>query len=87
MNRNLPLLSRFHFCHRAEPPFNALIIDSVDVPFQDGPALVKKVKGTFAFKCKKGNQEAVWFVDVKNGSGAVKFGATGEFCSFLLSHD
>ncbi|XP_064604481.1 sterol carrier protein 2-like [Liolophura sinensis] len=55
---------------------------------QDGPALVKTVKGTFAFKCKKGNQEAVWFVDVKNGSGAVKFGATDKAdCTITMADE
>ena len=37
------------------------------------------MKGVFAFKVKgAGGKEGVWVVDVKNGSGAVKFAANGE---------
>ena len=40
---------------------------------------MRKMKGVFAFKVKgAGGKEGVWVVDVKNGSGAVKFGANGE---------
>ena len=46
---------------------------------QDGSNIVRKMKGVFAFKVKgAGGKEGVWVVDVKNGSGAVKFGANGE---------
>lgn len=40
---------------------------------QDGEQFVKKIGGVFAFKVKDGpnGQEAVWFVDVKNGKGCV----------------
>lgn len=40
---------------------------------EDGEQFVKKIGGVFAFKVKDGpnGQEAVWFVDVKNGKGCV----------------
>jgi sterol carrier protein 2 len=41
---------------------------------KDGANIVKKVNGVFCFKVKgPADQEAVWVVDAKNGSGAVKF--------------
>eukprot|EP00094_Tigriopus_californicus_P006679 TCALIF_06431-PA protein Name:"Similar to SCP2 Non-specific lipid-transfer protein (Oryctolagus cuniculus)" AED:0.10 eAED:0.10 QI:44/1/1/1/1/1/8/130/503 len=41
----------------------------------DGPNLVKKVKGIFAFKVKGSDgTDGTWIVDAKNGSGAVEFG-------------
>ena len=47
--------------------------------FQDGANIVKKMKGVFQFKVKgAGGKEGVWIVDVKNGSGAVKYGGNGE---------
>ena len=47
---------------------------------QEGPAFVKKIKGVFCFKLSGGpnGEEGLWIVDVKNGSGAVKFGSNGE---------
>ncbi|XP_043941388.1 sterol carrier protein 2 [Protopterus annectens] len=40
---------------------------------QEGPQFVKKIGGVFAFKVKDGpgGEEAMWTVDVKNGSGSV----------------
>ncbi|XP_046905895.1 sterol carrier protein 2b [Hypomesus transpacificus] len=40
---------------------------------EDGEQFVKKIGGVFAFKVKGGpnGEEAVWFVDVKNGKGCV----------------
>lgn len=40
---------------------------------QEGEQFVKKIGGVFAFKVKDGpnGQEAIWYVDVKNGKGCV----------------
>ncbi|TDH08261.1 hypothetical protein EPR50_G00095950 [Perca flavescens] len=40
---------------------------------EEGEQFVKKIGGVFAFKVKDGpdGQEAIWFVDVKNGKGCV----------------
>ncbi len=40
---------------------------------QDGEQFVKKIGGVFAFKVKDGpeGKEAIWIVDVKNGTGSV----------------
>ena len=48
------------------------------VLFQKGAEYVKKVKGVFCFKVKKGNETGVFVVDAKNGNGAVKFDPAGE---------
>jgi len=45
---------------------------------QSGADYVKKVGGIFCFKVKKGSDIGVWVVDVKNGSGAVKFDPNGK---------
>lgn len=37
------------------------------------------MNGVFAFKVKgTGGKEAVWIVDVKNGTGGVRFGGDGK---------
>ena len=43
------------------------------VPFpQDGPSLVKKVRGSYLFKVTGSDGTVVeWLVDLKNGSGSV----------------
>lgn len=46
---------------------------------QDGPALVKKIKGIYRFNVKNADgKEAWWIVDAKNGNGALKFKGTGK---------
>ena len=45
--------------------------------FQNGADYVKKIKGVFCFKVKKGSDTGVWVVDVKNGNGSVKFDPKG----------
>ncbi|KAF3835638.1 hypothetical protein F7725_028196 [Dissostichus mawsoni] len=42
---------------------------------EEGEQFVKKIGGVFAFKVKDGpnGQEAVWYVDVKNGRGCAFF--------------
>jgi len=41
---------------------------------EEGAQHVKKIKGVFCFKVKNaGGQEGTWVVDVKNGTGAVKY--------------
>ena len=44
---------------------------------QNGADYVKKIKGIFCFKVKKGSDTGVWVVDVKNGNGSVKFDPKG----------
>ena len=39
---------------------------------------MKKIKGIFCFKVKKGSDVGVWVVDVKNGKGSVKFDPNGK---------
>lgn len=44
----------------------------------DGEALVKRVKGIYAFKVKTADgKEGLWIVDAKNGSGAVEYNGKG----------
>uniref|UniRef100_A0A8C6UI30 Sterol carrier protein 2b n=1 Tax=Neogobius melanostomus TaxID=47308 RepID=A0A8C6UI30_9GOBI len=40
---------------------------------EEGEQFVKKIGGVFAFKVKDGpdGKEAIWYVDVKNGTGSV----------------
>ena len=45
---------------------------------QNGAEYVKKVKGIFCFKVKKGNDTGVFVVDAKNGNGSVKFDPNGK---------
>ena len=51
---------------------------SLNFLFQNGAEYVKKVKGIFCFKVKKGNDTGVFVVDVKNGNGSVKFDPNGK---------
>ena len=44
---------------------------------QIGGEVVKKINGVFVFKVKNGNEEGIWVVDVKNGTGSVKFDPNG----------
>jgi len=44
---------------------------------------VKKVNGVFCFKVKSKNKEGTWIVDVKNGSGSVKFDPQGMSMFFI----
>ena len=45
---------------------------------------MKKVKGVFCFKVKSKDKEGTWIVDLKNGSGSVKFDPQG--MSLFLLH-
>ncbi|KAK7101268.1 hypothetical protein V1264_024073 [Littorina saxatilis] len=55
---------------------------------EDGSNMVKKMKAVFAFKVKgAGGKEGLWVVDVKNGSGAVKFGATDKADTTITMSD
>ncbi|ELU03279.1 hypothetical protein CAPTEDRAFT_212283 [Capitella teleta] len=45
---------------------------------QSGKPFVDKVKGTFCFKIKKDGKMGVWVVDMKNGSGSVKYDPKGK---------
>ena len=54
---------------------------------QNGADYVKKIKGIFCFKVKKGSDTGVWVVDVKNGNGSVKFDPKGGLqCCFLIDN-
>lgn len=55
---------------------------------EDGSNIVKKVNGVIAFKVKGAEgKEGVWLVDVKNGSGSVKFGSTDKADTTLSMND
>lgn len=44
------------------------------------------MKGVFCFKVKgDGGNQGTWIVDVKNGDGAVKFNANGDFRFIFFS--
>jgi len=63
----------------ADPFKSKVIFDEIEKRLQEsGEEAVKKVNGIFVFKVKKGNDEGVWVVDVKNGKGSVKFDANGK---------
>jgi len=53
----------------------AIVFDEVRKALsEDGANLVKKIKGVYCFKVKNSDgKDGVWVVDVKNGTGAVKF--------------
>ena len=52
---------------------------------QDGPNIVKKMKGVFCFRVKsKDGKEGIWIVDAKNGNGSVSYGGPGK-CICILS--
>ena len=55
------------------------IFDEIEKQLAEkGAEYVKKVKGVFAFKIKKGNDTGVFVVDAKNGNGSVKFDPNGK---------
>ncbi|XP_064625029.1 sterol carrier protein 2-like [Lineus longissimus] len=57
---------------------------------KDGASLVKKMKGTISFNVTggPGGKEGIWFVDVKNGNGAVRFGdMTKADCAITMTDD
>jgi sterol carrier protein 2 len=57
----------------------AAIFDQIEEQLkQNGEDYVKKVKGIFCFKVKKGSDTGVFVVDVKNGKGSVKFDPNGK---------
>jgi sterol carrier protein 2 len=45
---------------------------------KNGADYVKKINGVFCFKVKNGESEGTWVVDVKNGTGFVKFDPSGK---------
>ncbi|KAH9499825.1 sterol carrier protein 2 [Bulinus truncatus] len=54
----------------------------------DGANIVKKIQGVFCFKVKgPENKEAVWVVDVKNGTGAVKFDSDDKADTTIIMTD
>ncbi|KAH9499835.1 sterol carrier protein 2 [Bulinus truncatus] len=54
----------------------------------DGANIVKKIQGVFCFKVKgPENKEAVWVVDVKNGTGAVKFDSDDKADTTIIMAD
>jgi len=58
---------------------SASVFDVIDKQLEeDGEQYVKKIKGIFCFKVKKGSDVGVWVVDVKNGKGSVKFDPNGK---------
>lgn len=43
----------------------------------NGRALVKSINAVYLLRAQKGNEVAVWVVDVKNGNGSVKYDQLG----------
>ena len=54
---------------------------------QHGEDAVKKIKGVFVFKVKKGGKEGVWVVDMKTGKGSVRADANGKVESWCLTNE
>ncbi|XP_064624931.1 sterol carrier protein 2-like [Lineus longissimus] len=57
---------------------------------KEGASLVKKIKGTYSFKVTDGpgGKQGTWFVDLKNGNGAVRFGDMTEAdCTITMTDD
>ena len=53
---------------------------------QQGADLVKQMNGIFCFKVKSDGKEGTWVVDLKNGTGSVKFDPAGKrFPSVAMS--
>ena len=48
---------------------------------------MKKIKGVFVFKVKKGGKEGVWVVDMKTGKGSVRADANGKVESWWLTNE
>jgi len=58
---------------------SAVIFDEIEKQLStNGADYVKKVKGIFCFKVKKGGDTGVFVVDAKNGNGSVKFDPNGK---------
>lgn len=58
---------------------SSAIFDQIENQFKEnGAEYVKKVKGVFCFKVKKGSDTGVFVVDAKNGTGSVKFDPNGK---------
>jgi len=54
----------------------------------DGANLVKKIKGVYCFKVKTNDgKEGVWVVDVKNGTGSVKFDSKDKADTTIIMKD
>jgi len=51
---------------------------------QNGADIVKKVNGVFCFKVKSNNKEATWIVNLKSGSGFVKFDPRGVLITVIM---
>ena len=74
--------STVYYCH-----YLSFCIKPILLPFQDGANLVKKIKGVYCFKVKGADgKEGVWVVDVKNGTGSVKFDSKGELTCCLHNY-
>lgn len=55
---------------------------------EDGANLVKKIKGVYCFKVKTNDgKEGVWVVDVKNGTGSVKFDCKDKADTTIIMKD
>lgn len=44
---------------------------------QEGKSFVDKIKAIYCFKIKQDGKEGVWIVDLKHGSGDVKYDSAG----------
>eukprot|EP00127_Corallochytrium_limacisporum_P000194 Clim_evm11s7 gene=Clim_evmTU11s7 len=53
----------------------------------NGAETVKKTGAIFKFQLKKGSDEAIWVVDLKNGTGTVKRGDGTADCTMKMSDD
>jgi len=74
---------------------SALVFDEIRrrIP-EDGPGMVKDLNATYRFECSTKDKEGKtvkysWFIDAKNGEGAVKDNNTESKadCTFILSDD
>ena len=51
---------------------------------QNGADIVKKVNGVFCFKVNAKDKEGTWIVNLKSGSGSVKFDSEGMLCTVVI---
>ena len=54
-----------------------VINDRVLVWWQNGAELVKRIKAVYCIKVLRGDKVGTWVIDVKNGTGSVKYDPAG----------
>lgn len=52
---------------------------------QKGADLVKTINAVYCLRVEKAGAVGIWVVDLKNGTGSIKFDPTGKQSSILLT--